>query len=416
MPAAAQTQQRSRPERPYRGIFASGVDNSGQSLTVSSTVSGGYDDNVLADATRRNTIQNSREGTLAQFSGGLNYSLAGARGSLTAGAGTSLRYYPSLENDLFKTYNAGIAGQVLLLKKPNLTAHQSVNYQPFTFLSGLSAIGSDPGLDAVAPPEPDFVPIASQYISYESGLDLAAPVSRRVSFLSSYSYRVSDRNDFRFVRNRASMGFDVGLTRDLSLRLMYRYTEARYPGRIVRTHSPDVGLDFHHALSLTRRTSLTFGVGTEATAVNDRTRFRATGNVDVVHEIGRSWQADASYRRGTYFLDTLAEPLFADVVRAGLGGLLTRRLQFNAMAIATIGNAGFAEQRRFDSYRGSVSLSTALNRFMNVGVDYAYYKYIFDPLIELQPGLPHDVNRQSIRAHVSVWAPLLNTRRRDASR
>jgi len=79
---------------------------------------------------------------------------------------------------------------------------------------------------------------------------IRAPVSRRVSFLSSYSYRVSDRNDFRFVRNRASMGFDVGLTRDLSLRLMYRYTEARYPGRIVRTHSPDVGLDFHHALEL----------------------------------------------------------------------------------------------------------------------------------------------------------------------
>jgi hypothetical protein len=54
---------------------------------------------------------------------------------------------------------------------------------------------------------------------------------------------------------------------------------------------------------------------------------------------------------------------------------------------------------------------------MNVGVDYAYYKYVFDPLIQLEPGVPRDVNRQSIRAHVSVWAPLMNkTRRLNASR
>ena len=38
VPATAQTQQPNRPERPYRGIFASGVDDSGQSLTANGDV------------------------------------------------------------------------------------------------------------------------------------------------------------------------------------------------------------------------------------------------------------------------------------------------------------------------------------------------------------------------------------------
>jgi hypothetical protein len=417
VPAAAQTRT-NRPERPYRGIFASGVSDLGQSLTANTSLSGGYDDNILADATQRNTIQTSRQGTLAQFSGGLNYSLIAERGQFNAGAGTSIRYYPSLENDYFKTYNANIAGVVRVLTKPNLTVHQSVSYQPVTFLSGLSGPGVDPGLEPLVAPEPDFVPIASQYVAYESGADLDAQLTRRVSFLSSYTYRLSDRSEHNFWRQSGSMGFEFGLTRDLSLRTIYRYTEGHYPSRIVRTHSPDVGLDFHHALSLTRRTSFTFGAGTEATVVNERTRYRATGHVNVTHEIGRSWLADGSYQRGTFFIDTLAEPVFGDTGRIGVGGLITRRIQFQAAASTTIGNTGFSvQQRQFDSYRGTVSLSTALNRFMNVGVDYAYYKYIFDPLVELEPGLPHNVNRQSIRAHVSLWAPLMNkTRRRDASR
>jgi hypothetical protein len=425
VPAAAQTQQQpTRPERPYRGVFASGVEDAGQSLTANTSLSGGYDDNILADATQRNTFQNSQQGTLGQFSGSLNYSLIGARGSLNAGAGTSVRYYPSLENEFFKTYNAGIGGDLRVLQKPDLIVRQSVNYQPFTFLSGLSGFSGDPGLEPLLAPVPEFVPISSHYVAYESGADLTAQLTRRVSFLSSYTYRLADRTSrvvdgpsTRFWRQSGTMGLTFGVSRDLSLRTAYRYVEGHYPGRVVRMHSPDIGLDFRRALSLTRRTSLTFGVGTEATVVREQARYRATGNVNVAHEIGRTWQADASYQRGTQFVDTLPEPVFGDTARVGLSGLISRRVQFQAAAGATIGNSGFDVQRQFDSYRGTISMSTALNRFMNVGVDYVYYRYMFDPLTVLEPGLPHEVNRQSIRAHVSFWAPLMNrTRRSDATR
>ena len=60
-----------------------------------------------------------------------------------------------------------------------------------------------------------------------------------------------------------------------------------------------------------------------------------------------------------------------------------------------------------------MSLSTALTRFMNVGVDYAYFDYSFNEDIVLDAGVPRDINRQSIRAHLSLWAPLFNRARRN---
>jgi hypothetical protein len=413
VPAAAQTLQPNRPDRPYRGMFGSGVDGSGQSITASGTLSGGYDDNILADATQSNSIRNSQQGTLAQLSGGINYSLMGARGQFNAGAGSSVRYYPSLENDYFKTYSASATGRVRVLEKPGLSLRQSVSYAPFTFLSGLPVVGVGPDvIEPVTPPEPDFVPLSQQYVSAESGAELDTRLARRLSFNSSYTYRVADRSTTRSWRQSGNAGFTFDLTRYLGLRMGYRYTEAHYTARIVRSHRPDIGLDFQRALSLTRRTSLTFGAGTEATVADNQTRYRAVGNVNVMHEIGRTWTASGVYQRGTYYIDTLDEPVFGDTGSVGVSGLLTRRIQFQALASATLGNAGFTVQRQYDSYRGTVSMSTALNRFMNVGLDYAYYKYVVDPLIQLEPGVPRNVNRQSIRAHVSFWAPLLNKTRR----
>jgi hypothetical protein len=416
VPAAAQTlQQPTRPERPYRGIFASGMDDSGQSLTATGTLSGGYDDNVLADATHRNSIRAGQGGALTQFSGGLAYALNGQRGTINSALGTSIRYYPSIQDNYYKAYNASLGGQLQLLRKPNWTAYQSVAYQPYTFLSALPESDDPAGASSI--PEPDFIPIATQFIAYEGGSNYQQQLSARTTWSMLYSYRATDRNDRRFWRQTGGSSLSVGLNRYVSFRAGYRYTEGHYEGHLVQAHRPDVGIDFNRALSLTRRTSVTFGAGTEAVVVQGVTRFQATGNGQIQHEMGRSWLLAGRYERGTYYMDTLAEPAFGDSATLSLGGLLTRRIQFQANASATVGQAGFALNRNYDMYRGSMTISTALTRFMNVGVDYAYYRYSFDDQIVLDPGLPHDVKRQSIRAHVTLWAPLLNKMRRaNASR
>jgi hypothetical protein len=412
-PAPAQTVQPNRPDRPYRGMFAGGMNDSGQSLTAQATLSGGYDDNVLAEATNRanSNIRNSQEGSFGQLSAGLNYSLTAERGSINAMAGTSQRYYPSLETNYLKNYQASLGGMVRITAKPEITLNQSVSYRPYTFLDVLPSVGAPlPGASELV--EPEFIPVSNQFVSYNGGADLRQQISQRVTFNMGWDYQMSDRLSHQFLRQTGGANVSVGMTKDISLRLGYRYTRADYGDRITEVHRPDVGLDFARALSLTRRTSLTFGVGTEATVYQDRTRFHAVGNVNVMHEIGRSWTAGGSYQRGTYFVATLSEPVTGDSASVQVNGLITRRLNFQAVAGASTGQMGFGSGDNFDSYRGSMSLSTALNRFMNVGVDYAYYKYLFASSVVLEPGLARDVNRQSIRAHVSFWAPIFNKARR----
>ena len=346
---------------------------------------------------------------------GLSYSLTGARASLNSGLGTSVRYYPSLPNDYYKTYNASIGGQVIVLRKPQLTAHALAAYRPYSFLSLAPEDEdiADPTIGASSPPEVDFVPVASQYVTYSAGASLTPRLTRRTTLSMQYSYRAADRLGRQFWRQSGGATLRFQLTRDLNLRTGYTYTEGHYGDHTTRLHRPDVGLDFLHALSLTRRTTFSFGVGSEATVVNDVARVRATGSLNLNHEIGRSWTLSGGYRRGTYFAETLPEPVYGDSAQISLAGLITRRLQFQANAGTSLGKAGSSSRRNYDIYRGSVSLSTALTRFMNVGVDYAYFDYSFDDAILLDPGVPRDVSRQSIRAHISMWAPLLNRSRRN---
>ena len=171
------------------------------------------------------------------------------------------------------------------------------------------------------------------------------------------------------------------MTRDLSLRLGYDYTARTTTTGVTEIHRPVIALDFLRALSLTRRTSLTFGVGTEATAYDgDDTLPTPPATPRCLTRLAARGRAAATYQRGTYFVDTFAEPLTGDSASVQLGGLITRRIQLQAVAAAR--SAGWAIARRsdFDSYRGTVTLSTAITRCMNVGVDYAYYRYEFETL------------------------------------
>lgn len=412
--ASAQTQGY-RPERPYRGIFGSGVDNSTHSLTGNATLSGGYDDDILADATGQNRPVSGQQGVLAQLSGGLNYTLSLPRASLNAGVGSSVRYYPSLDDEkYFESYGAGIGLGIRILDKPQVSFNAGANYHPVTFLSAFPALADTPAVDF---PEPDYVPVESQYVSYNAGLSVSQQLSRRVSLSTSAAYRATNRLEDEFWSQSASAGLRVQMTRDVGLRVGYSFAEGHYEDRpTVQTHRPDIGVDFARALSLTRRTSLSFGVGTDAVVANDRTRVRASGNASVTHEIGRSWFARGAFQRGITFVETLSEPIFSDAFQVSLAGLVTRRVQFTSIGSASIGR-GASSSGQFDSYRGSAGLSVALTRYMNTGVDYIYYKYVTDSRIELQAGIPGAINRQSIRGHVSLWVPILNRpRRANASR
>lgn len=409
----AEAQSSGRPGRPYRGLFGSGMDNAEQSLVATASLGGGYDTNVLAAALgRQRVFRPGGSGGVTQGSAGLNYALSLDRVQMGASAGTSAQYYPAFSETLLNTHNMSIGGRVRLLDRPAITANQTVSYQPFTFLGPVSSedavlIGQIP------PPDTSFAPTLEHYLSYQGGIQLDQPLSRRVSLSSRYQYRKSDRpnRDFLFHGVQADLRFAI--SRYASLITGYRVFEGRYTdGRVYRNHTPIVTVDMARPLSLTRRTMLSFGAGATAIENRDRTQVRATGNAALTHEVGRSWQAFANYGRGLRYLETFDEPIFSDTASVGFGGLVNRRVQVTTIVAASKGQVGFTGQRSFDTVSATAGASVALNRFSSLSVNYFHYRYGFDQDVALPAGVLNRFARHGIRANINFWAPLAATRRR----
>src|ERR1700752_1898274 len=133
--------QIARPERPYRGVFASGVADTGKLLTAEATVSSGYDDDLVAEAAGVGTATpggtaTPRQGTLASLSATLAYSQTSDKFSFGGSATTSSRYYPSVEGDRknFITGSQGrVGGAAQFSRSTSVSGSASIAYQPFSF-------------------------------------------------------------------------------------------------------------------------------------------------------------------------------------------------------------------------------------------------------------------------------------------
>src|SRR5690242_2275348 len=99
--ASAQTPQESRPERPYRGVYASGTDQAQQVLTVNGSVSSGYDTNAQLGAVESGIQaisgdpRSSAGSVYTNYNGGLSYTAVMEKLSAGASLSSSTRQYPS---------------------------------------------------------------------------------------------------------------------------------------------------------------------------------------------------------------------------------------------------------------------------------------------------------------------------------
>ena len=101
-----------------------------------------------------------------------------------------------------------------------------------------------------------------------------------------------------------------------------------------------------------------------------------------------------------------------------LNGLLDRRWSFQAAGGAALGNLGFGSSSNgFNTYYATAGVSRALSRFVNLGVDYSFYRYDFEQADLLPQGYNTDFSRNTVRATLSAWLPLFQRgRRSNASR
>jgi hypothetical protein len=417
--AATAYAQASRPERPYRGLFAGGVENSQQLLTISGSAGVAWDKNLVADFNGRNILigdQNpSFQPGAPTGSAVISYSLSGARVGVGASLGSTARYYRRPSDRLIRREYANFGTSALLGR--GVTAHAAAIYQPY----GLKAMfpglyDARPGDGAVI--DEDFPDSNVQYLSYSGGLEFSRRISRRQTFSATYDYRGRAASDGleRYDGHTGGARLIRTLSRDLELRLGYAYSQAIY-GRSGNSrfgnHQLDVGVNYRRSLSFSRRTTLSFGTGTSAagSSEGDGLRYRATGTARLNHDIGRTWSAGLSYNRGLQFMEAWPEPVFGDSAIAGISGLVNSRTQVQLMARGLRGSGWQRASSDIRTFNGGATVTVAITRYISTGIAYAYYLHEFAGAVSLAPGFPNQFDGQTIRASVNLWAPLFQRAR-----
>ena len=86
------------------------------------------------------------------------------------------------------------------------------------------------------------------------------------------------------------------MTKDVGVFVGYRLSSSGYSNVTgfaeTTTHTTPTSVSsFAKALSLTRKTTASFGTGTSAVTDGNETRYTLTGNVQIMRELGRTWSA-----------------------------------------------------------------------------------------------------------------------------
>jgi hypothetical protein len=422
--------QQPRPERPYRGLFGGGVDDASRLLTLTTAIGSGYDSNVLLGTDSfAGGSGDPRLGVSSPYGSlntSLNFALNHRRLSIESSVASLLRYYSQLNDQFIPAHSAyvRIAGEPW--RNGRLSAAQTVSLQPYLSLFVLPGLSSDTPVNA--PPQgADFGVGSADSVSLASSIDWTQRLSRRLTLTIGYSRqgttfaKSSSFGDFSSQLGSARLSY--GLTRGLTARIGYGYQDARYGAfgaGDFQGHNADVGVDFNRALSLSRRTTLTFTTGSTANVYQKVTYYRLLGSARLAREFGRSWWAAAAYNRSVDLQPAYTRPVLGDAATIGVSGLISRRLQVASSVGAFFGNVGFSGTGTgFETYSGTAAVTLALSRHLGVNAGYAYYRYRFDEgALPLPFGtLPLRSVRQSIQASLVLWMPLsYRARPTDATR
>jgi hypothetical protein len=418
--------QRPRPDRLYRGLFGgNGADpNSPQQFDMNVSLFAGYDDNVLADPQSVLDPRFQLSGSYSAAAISLDYTRRSRRTVFDVTGGTTYRYYPSTSEMTGFNWFGSVGFTAELSSRTDLRATESASYSPFYSFGPFPDLApASPG--SVAPISPDYPLIEQAAISYYSAALIEHRLTPRSSLTADYSWSsVNYTQEDVVYRNLAAGGkYGYRLTSDATARIGYHYRQGvsslYYSGQPIIGHDIDAGIDYSRALSLSRRTTVRFSVGSSiyrsfAQGADSNgpwvytTNYLVTGDAYINRQIGRSWNARLAYRRGAQYVQGFTDPLFADSITASVGGFLAPRSRLNASASYSRGDVGIGiPNRGYDTSVGIVSYQFALARWGALFADYIFYHYVFVEGVPLPPGMNRGQDRQSVRGGVTLWLPLI---------
>jgi hypothetical protein len=414
-PASAQT---SRPERPYRGLFGSGVDDAGDLLTLGLSAGLGYDDNAFEQLGFAGPdVEGVETGLFTQLTGSLNYSRKRSRGDVGATLASDVRYLPDLPNELISAHSASIGTSLQIARRTTVVATQNVGFQPYLTFN-LFPVLVEPPVGQSQPADIEQGTGLTDYWTYSTNVGVERQLSRRNALSGSYTFFKQDPTKGNDDLSTQSVrgGLSIGVARGLAVRMGYGFHQVRFGGldpRDATSHSIDAGVTYDKALSFSRRTTFSFSTGSAAYTDLGQTTFQVIGDARLNHEIGRTWNAVLAYARNVSFVAAFEQPFLSDSLTAGLSGMLHRRVQASLSANGSIGAVGFAEgDTGYATYTGNAGMSIGLTRQLALSASYTYYYYDFGSDVALPLGLVRQQDRQVAQVSLSMSFPLFYRPRR----
>jgi hypothetical protein len=385
-----------------------GQTQTAPTFAVSGSLFGGYDFDQPAQS-------QGFAGGGQQFGGNVGFALStrGQRLGFAASGGSAFHLF-EMEDEVKPqwSHNAAAAVSAQLTRRLGFQASGSAGYSPqyqFMMFSPLGAV--TPG--HVLPPTSNYHLSTHDVFMYQAGTSLNYAPTTRSSFSADYGIGYVDFGDdaLDLTTHNIAGTYRRSMTRNAVLHAGYGYhqgggrtIQATGTAPVFHAHNIDLGVDYARALSISRRTSLSFGFGSGLVGYGSGNSFRFFGHAMLNRELGRSWRANLGYSRDTRFVNGLLDPLFADTLGVNLAGRMSR-LGLTAAANYATGQVGLSSGS-FSSHQGTVRLQAGIGGAAALFGEYFYYHYLFDRDV-LPGGSPRGLNRQGVRAGVNVAVPLV---------
>jgi hypothetical protein len=414
----------SRLPRPSRTLFGGQQKPASQRLVLNASFGAGYD-NDLTKAIPGIGRPPLRDGGFSLANTSLSYDIDHDKVRANFAFQAHTRYYPN--TPMLFTYSGG--GSLSAAFTENTSMSTAIHTG--SYLNNMAIFGGDAYSPNTLSAPLVLVPIdtspisdGTNYGSLFADVQVSHKFSKRVSGGASYAYYSNNAWSGglggQYGAQTASGGINVDLAKGFGARAGYSFSGAGFgvsDSTAYQGHSFDGGLSYGQALSLTRKSSLSFATG--MSAVTDQSfnvKYFATGSANYGYELGRSWSLNVNYNRSVNFYQMLAQPVFTDQLSGGLGGGIGRRFQVSAGGGLIRGTIGIITNAPgYVAANAGAGVRIGLARNLGFNVYYSYYHYQYDNGAVLPPGLLRSMDRQSVRVALDVWAPLYERARRNAN-
>jgi|SRR5215204_531619 len=408
---------RTRPERPYRGLFGGSVGATAQSLTFDGSIGGGTNESSRPGAAGAtgNGLSDGGGGAVTG-SGNISYSMDKKRWGLSASNAVFFDYYPGGPDGrgggVHPRDIAGAAGYFNVARATRVTVGLTYKNLPEFTLSDLYGVAAGD----VIPLRQDYGLVVDRYSRYGGSVDLTQTLSRHAhaSVSTSYARGMIGSRSWTILLYSGSISYSI--SKGLSLFAGYQDGGQKDEGPGLdnpRDRHPrmNFGIDYNKPLSFSRRTTVMLTTGTAGTydRLTGETQYHLIGSALLNRELGRTWSTAIMYSRNLQYIESLGEPLFSDSLSVGVQGQLARA-HVQSRFGASSGHLGTDKENKAGNYFGAVQLSLPLNRMWALTADYAYYRYT-TPATLRQFGSREHEHYQSLRGYVQVSLPLLTRKR-----